>query len=307
VSAQAQGLGEQPSIAARPVSGLSHRQKLLRTMLFHLVLAFGALIICVPLIWMVTSSLKVPNRIFTVPIEWLPLDNDGNLSLRWQNYADAWNTAPFARYFFNSIYVSGAATLLNLFFCSLAGYGFAKYNFPLKNLMFLGILATMMIPFHVVIVPLFVLMRDLGWLKGVSVYNALIIPNMMSGFGVFLMRQYILTLPDELFDAARIDGAGEVGTYFRIVLPLSRGPLAALAVFVFLDNWNSLLWPLVVTTSQDQFRTLAVGLTQFQTIHGTEYQKLLAASTLVAIPMIIVFFLLQRHFIRGIALSGLKG
>jgi multiple sugar transport system permease protein len=130
---------------------------------------------------------------------------------------------------------------------------------------------------------------------------------MISGFGIFLMRQYIMTLPDELFDAARIDGAGELGTYFRIVLPLSTGPLAALAVFTFLDSWNSLLWPLVVTTTNDQYRTLAVGLTQFQTVHGTEYHKLLAASTLVAIPMLIVFFLLQRHFIRGIALSGLKG
>jgi multiple sugar transport system permease protein len=283
------------------VTGWSKGQQIFRAVWFHLILGIGAIIICIPLIWMVTSSFKAPNHLFTVPIEWIPTE------FRWQNYVDAWNTAPFGRYFINSLYTSTVSTLLNLFFCSLAGYGFAKYEFPFKNVLFLFILATMMIPFHVVMVPLFVLVKDLGWLKGASVYNALIIPGMMSGFGIFLMRQFILTLPDELFDAARIDGASEFGTYLRIVLPLAKGPLAALAVFVFLDNWNSLLWPLVITTTNDQFRTLAVGLTQFQTVHGTEYHKLLAASTLVAIPMLIVFFLLQRHFIRGIALSGLKG
>lgn len=286
---------------SRSVSGLSWRQQVFRNFWFHLILGLGALIICIPLIWMVTSSFKAPNRLFSVPIDWIPYE------FRWQNYVEAWNTAPFGRYFINSLYVSSASTLLNLFFCSLAGYGFAKYQFPFKNAMFLFILATLMIPFHVVMVPLFVIAKDLGWLKGANVYNALIIPGMMSGFGIFLMRQFILTLPDELFDAARIDGAGELTTYFRIVLPLSKGPLAALAVFVFLDNWNSLLWPLVVTTTNDQFRTLAVGLTQFQTVHGTQYHLMLAAATLVAIPMLIVFFLLQRHFIRGIALSGLKG
>lgn len=283
------------------VSGFSKGQQIFRAFWFYLILTIGAIVICIPLIWMVTSSFKPPRELFTVPIEWIPTE------FRWQNYVDAWNTAPFGRYFINSLYTSTVSTLLNLFFCSLAGYGFAKYEFPFKNILFLFILATMMIPFHVIMVPLFVLVKDLGWLKGASVYNALIIPGMMSGFGIFLMRQFILSLPDELFDAARIDGAGEFGTYLRIVLPLAKGPLAALAVFVFLDNWNSLLWPLVVTTTNDQFRTLAVGLTQFQTVHGTEYHKLLAASTLVAIPMLIVFFLLQRHFIRGIALSGLKG
>jgi multiple sugar transport system permease protein len=300
MTSQTQNINEFNSIP-KSVSGLSRRQRYFRAFWFHLILGLGALIICIPLIWMVTSSFKAPNRLFSVPIDWIPWE------FRWQNYLEAWNAAPFGRYFLNSLYTSGVSTLLNLFFCSLAGYGFAKYNFPFKNVLFLFILATLMIPFHVVMVPLFVLMRNLGWLKGANVYNALIIPGMMSGFGIFLMRQFILTLPDELFDAARIDGAGEFGTYFRIVLPLARGPLAALTVFIFLDNWNSLLWPLVVTTTNDQFRTLAVGLTQFQTVHGTEYHKLLAASTLVAIPMLIVFFLLQRHFIRGVALSGIKG
>lgn len=295
MTSQIQELPEYQS--SKSVRGISRRQMLTRNIFFHLVLITGALIICLPLIWMVTSSLKAPNRLFSVPIDWVPWE------FRWQNYVEAWNTAPFGRYFFNSIYVSGAATLANLFFCSLAGYGFAKYSFPGKNILFLLILATMMIPFHVVIVPMFILMRDLKWLNS---YSALIIPGAMSAFGIFLMRQFIMTLPDELFDAARIDGANEFSIYLRIVLPLSKGPLAALAVFIFLDNWNSLLWPLVVT-NKDEMRTLAVGLTQFQTVHGTQYHLMMAASTLVVIPMILVFFLLQRYFIQGIALSGLKG
>ncbi|MBI5667644.1 MAG: carbohydrate ABC transporter permease [Chloroflexi bacterium] len=296
-----QELGSYTVGRGRVVTGASRRQRILSALGFHAVMMIGALIICVPLIWMVSSSLKAPNRLFSVPIEWIPYE------FRWQNYVEAWNRAQFARYFFNSIYTSVATTLLNLFFCSLVGYGFAKYRFPGRNVLFLLILATMMIPFHVVIVPLFILMRDLGWLKGASVYNALIIPGMMSAFGIFLMRQFIQTLPDELFDAARIDGASEIGTYLRIVLPLSKGPLAALAVFIFLDTWNSLLWPLVLTTTNDDYRTVAVGLTTFQTVHGTQYHLMMAASTLVAIPMILVFFVLQKYFIRGIALSGLKG
>mgnify|MGYP005844711653 CR=1 FL=1 len=277
--------------------GTARSSRLLRMIFFYTVMITGAIIICLPLFWMVSSSLKAPNQLFTIPIEWIPY------AFRWENYIDAWNTAPFGRYFFNSIFVSVTTTLLNLFFCSLAGFAFAKYRFPGRNILFLFILATMMIPFHVIVVPLFTLMRDLKWLNS---YAALIVPGAMSAFGIFLMRQFILALPEELFDAARIDGASEFGIYLRVVLPLSTGPLAALAVFVFLDNWNSLLWPLV-TTTRDELRTVAVGLTQFQTVHGTKYHLMMAASTLVVIPMLVVFFFLQRHFIRGVALSGIKG
>lgn len=290
-----------PSHASHAVEGGSSRGQFLRNLIFHAILLTGALVVCIPLIWMVSSSLKAPNRLFSVPIDFFPWE------MRWQNYVDAWNTAPFGRYFLNSLYTSTTTTLLNLFFCSLAGYGFARYNFPFKNVLFLFVLATLMIPFHVTMVPLFILARDLGWLKGANVFNAMIIPGMMNAFGIFLMRQYILTLPEELFDAARIDGASEPGIFFRMVLPLSTGPLAALAVFIFLDNWNSLLWPLVLTTTNDEYRTLAVGLTQFQTVHGTQYHLMMAAATLVAIPMLLVFFMLQKYFIKGIALQGLKG
>lgn len=288
---------DEPKQATHAVSGVSRQGTFLRNAIFYVILIIGAIVICLPLIWMIVSSVKPANKLFTIPIQWIPTD------IRLDNYEKAWNTAPFGRYFLNSIFVSVTTTLLNLFFCSLTGYAFAKYKFPFKNFFFIMILATLMIPFTVVVVPLFTLIRDLSWM---NTYQALIVPGMMSAFGIFLMRQFIMTLPDELFEAARIDGASELGTYFRIVLPLSTGPLATLAVFVFLDNWNSLLWPLVVTT-KDQFRTVAVGLTQFQTVHGTKYHLMMAASTLVVVPMLIVFFLLQRQFIRGVALSGIKG
>lgn len=279
------------------VTGEPRWKKILRTSSFYLFLSIGALFICLPLIWMIISSVKPANQLFSIPIQWIPSE------IRFSNYEQAWNTAPFGRYFFNSIFVSTTTTLLNLFFCSLTGYAFAKYKFPGKNFFFMLIIATLMIPFTVVVVPLFILVRDLQW---VNSYTALIVPGAISAFGIFLMRQFISTLPDELFDAARIDGASEIGTFFRIVLPLSTAPLAALAVYVFLDNWNSLFWPLVVTT-RDEFRTVAVGLTQFQTVHGTKYHLMMAASTLVVVPMLVVFFFLQRYFIRGIALSGIKG
>jgi multiple sugar transport system permease protein len=273
------------------------RTRLLINLLLYTVLIIGSIVVCLPLIWMIVSSLKAPNRLFTIPIDWIPYE------FRVQNYVEAMEFAPFGRYLLNSLFVSSTATILNLFFCSLTGYAFAKYSFPGKNIFFMLILATLMIPFHVVVVPLFTLIRDLKWL---NTYTALIVPGAMSAFGIFFMRQFISSIPDELFDAARIDGAGEFSTYLRIVVPLSTGPLSALAVFIFLDNWNSLLWPLVTTTNQDM-RTLAVGLTQFQNQYGTKYHLMMAASTLVIVPMLIVFFMLQRHFIRGVALSGIKG
>jgi multiple sugar transport system permease protein len=265
--------------------------------ILHSLLLVGGLIVCVPLFWMVSTSFKTPDQVFTVPIEWIPRQ------LHWQNYVEAWNTAPFARYFANSIYISFVTTALNLLFCSLAGYGFAKYEFPFKNFLFIVVLATMMIPFQVVIIPLFVLMRDFGWLNS---YNALIIPGMMSAFGIFFMRQFIQTIPNDLLEAARMDGASEFRIYWNVIVPLSGAPLAALAVFTFLESWNSLLWPLVVI-NKDELRPIALGLTEFQNVHGTDYTLVAAASSLLIIPMLLLFLGAQRYFVQGITLSGLKG
>ncbi|MFQ3647707.1 MAG: carbohydrate ABC transporter permease [Anaerolineae bacterium] len=276
---------------AKPVGFIAGRA------LLHLLLLLGGLVVCIPLIWMVSASFKTPAQIFTVPIQWIPD------ALRFENYAQAWNTAPFARYFLNSLYIGLTTTALNLFFCSLAGYGFARYHFPFKNLLFLFVLATMMIPFHVVLIPLFVLMRDFGWLNS---HTALIIPGMMSAFGIFFMRQFIETLPEDLLEAARMDGASEFRIYWNVVLPLAKSPLAALGMFTFLESWNNLLWPLVVIQSE-HLRPIALGLTKFQETHSTNYVLIAAASCILIIPMLVIFLAAQRYFVQGITLSGLKG
>jgi multiple sugar transport system permease protein len=264
---------------------------------FYAALSAGAIVMVLPLIWMVSGSLKEPDQIFAIPVQWVPDP------ARWQNYSEALSSAPFGRYFFNSIFIGTCTTLSVLFFASLAGFGFAKYTFIGRNVLFIAILSTLMVPFQVIMVPLYLLMRDFHWL---NTYLALIVPGGMSAFGIFLMRQFILTLPDELFDAARIDGSGEFGTYLRLVLPLSKPPLAALAIFTFLDSWNSLLWPLIVV-NDDNLRPLALGLSEFQSRYGTSYHYLLAASTVAVLPVILLFILLQKQFIQGIVLTGLKG
>lgn len=265
--------------------------------LLYSLLTLGALVVCVPLFWMVSTSLKTPDQVFEVPIQWIPTQP------RFENYVEAWNTAPFGRYFLNSLFIGSMTVVLNLFFCSLAGYGFAKYQFRGKGFLFLLVLATMMIPFQVLIIPLFVMMRQLDWL---NTYYALIVPAAMSAFGIFFMRQFIQTIPDDLLEAARMDGASEFRIYWNVILPLSSSPLAALAVFTFLESWNSLIWPLV-TINKDDLRPIALGLTEFQGVHGSDYTLIAAASSLLIVPMLVMFLLLQRYFVQGITLSGLKG
>lgn len=291
-------VASKPAVATRTTqrSGLQRAARVLRWTVFYVLLSAGAIVMILPLIWMLSASLKEPSQIFSVPIQWVPDP------VRWQNYSEALSTAPFGRYFFNSIFIGTCTTTSVLFFSSLAGFGFAKYTFPGRNVLFILILSTLMVPFQVIMVPLYLLMRDFHWLNS---YLALIVPGAMSAFGIFLMRQFILTLPDELFDAARIDGSGEFGTFLRLVLPLSKPPLAALAIFTFLDSWNSLLWPLIVV-NDDDLRPLSLGLAEFQTRYGTSYHYLMAASVVAVIPVILLFVLLQKQFIQGIVLTGLK-
>jgi len=250
-----------------------------------------------PVVWMISSSLKVPDKIFSIPIQIIPNP------LRFQNYLEAVKLAPLGRYFFNSVFVGLSITIITLFFSTMAGYGFAKYKFWGRNVLFIMVLSTLMIPFQVIMIPLFVIVRNFGWLNS---YAGLIIPACISAFGVFLMRQYILTIPDELLDAARIDGASEPGIFWHVILPLCKAPMTALGIFTFLDSWNNLLWPLIVITKVE-LRPLALGLTEYQTVHGTQYHYLMAAATMATIPILILFIFLQRQFIRGVLLSGMKG
>jgi multiple sugar transport system permease protein len=266
-------------------------------LLIYLIVVLGALVFFLPVFFMLTSSLKQSSDIFRIPFQWIPSP------LVAENYTEAMKIAPFGRYFLNSLIVGVFTTLLNVFFSALTGYGFAKYSFWGKNFLFIAILSTLMIPFQAIMVPLYIIVRDFSWLNS---YLGLIIPWSLSAFGVFLMRQFILSIPNELMDAARIDGDSELGIFWHVILPLSKTPLITLAIFTFLDSWNNLLWPLIIIT-KPEMRTVSLGLTEFQTLHGTAYNLLMAGSTIATIPILVMFIFLQRYFIRGVVLSGLKG
>lgn len=277
--------------------GITHLFQRALRIVGWLLLAAGGVLMVLPIVWMFSSSLKLSSEIFTVPVQWLPK------IFHFDNYVKSMQLAPLGRYFFNSIYVGLATTFLTLLLSTMAGYGFAKYNFWGKGALFISVLSTMMIPIQVIMIPLFIIVRSLNWLNS---YSGLILPAAVSAFGVFMMRQFILTIPNELIDAARIDGASELRIFFRIILPLCKPALTALGIFTFLDSWNNLLWPLIITTKVEM-RTVALGLTEFQTLNGSSYNYLMAAATLASIPILIIFVTLQRQFIRGVVLSGLKG
>jgi multiple sugar transport system permease protein len=262
-----------------------------------LALLFQTALVLIPLAYMVSTSLKLPSDVFDLPLRWIPEQ------LHFSNYVSPLREKPFLRWFFNSAFVALSVTLLNLLTSALAGYSFAKFSYPGRNLMFGFILATFFIPLEAFIVPLFLLVRDLGWLNS---YVGLIVPAAGSAFGIFFMRQNMLSMPDDFIEAARIDGASEPRIFWSIVLPLNRTALSSLAIFAFMWNWNSFLYPLLVA-SKDAYRTLPIGLASFESAYSTNYPELMAVSFLAMLPVLIVFFILQRQFIEAMALSGVKG
>jgi ABC-type glycerol-3-phosphate transport system permease component len=263
----------------------------------QVILVLVAVVTLIPVIWMVLSSLKSNDTIFAVPMRWLPT------TLQWNNYTDAFEVAPFGRYFLNSTIVAISVTATTVFFGAMAGYGFSKFRFPGRNLVFGMILSTFMIPFPVIMIPLFVLVRNFGW---VNTYWGLIVPGALTGFAVFMMRQFIQALPSEIIDAARIDGAGEVRIFLTIVLPLTRPALATLGILTFLDSWNNLLWPLIVIQSDDM-ETIPLGLTKFSTLYSSNYAQMLAMAVIASLPVLAVFIIGRRQIINSLMLSGIKG
>lgn len=255
------------------------------------------MVMMVPLAYMLSTSFKAPNEVFLLPIRWIPAE------LLVENYTTPLEERPFLRWFFNSAFVATSATILVVLTSALAGYSFAKFKYPGRDILFWTIIATMMIPLEAMIVPLFILVRDLGWL---NTYQGLIIPAGGSAFGIFLMRQHMLSMPDELIEAARIDGASEIGIFWRIVLPVNQPALSALAIFAFMWNWNSFLYPLLVA-NRDEMRTLPIGLASFESAYSTNYPQLMAVSVLAILPVLLVFFVLQNKFIESMALTGVKG
>ncbi|HEX5200418.1 carbohydrate ABC transporter permease [Paractinoplanes rhizophilus] len=275
---------------------LTRRDVIARVVLYTLL--FGGLLVVVgPFLWMLLSSFKPEGEIRADPPTWWPQ--------QWTltHYHDLFARLDFPRYFLNSAIVAVLVTLGNLLFCSLLGYALAKLNFPGRKALFLTVLGMLMVPGMVTFVPQFVLVSNMGLANS---YAGLVLPFLAGPFGVFLMRQFLLSIPDDLIEAARVDGAGEWRIFWRIVLPLCKPALATLGILTFLASWNNFLWPLVVATTSDMY-TLPVALALYSIGQNRIYfGLLLAGAVVVVLPVLIVFLVLQRQFLRGIATTGLK-
>ena len=263
----------------------------------YALLGIGVILLVGPFIWMVLGSIKTTGELRQVPPTWLP--QNPTLS----NYTDLLDRLSFGRFFLNSTIVAAAVTAGNVIFCSMLGYALAKLSFPGKRILFGVVLGTLMVPAIVTFMPLFVLVANLNL---VNTHAGLILPFLVGAFGVFLMRQFIGGIPDELLDAARVDGAGEHYIFWRIVMPLCGPAIATLTILTFLGSWNSFLWPLVVANTEDMY-TLPVAIALFATgQQETNIALLMAGSVVVIVPVLIVFIALQRYFTQGIAMTGIK-
>jgi len=263
----------------------------------HALLILGAFMMVFPFLWMILTSLKDSSQAFLIPPQWIPNP------VVWSNYPDSLQALPFGRAYFNSLYISLIVIVVTLLTSSMAAYAFAKIDFPFREPLFVLFLATMMVPQQVTIIPLYLIMRQIGWL---DTHLALIVPGMGDVFGIFLLRQYFMSLPRELEDAARVEGAGFFRIYISIVLPLSRSALPVVAVLGFMSVWNSFLWPLIMLNYPNKF-TLPVGLQLLNTQHSTDWTVLMAGDVVALLPVVIIYLLAQRYFVQGITMSGLKG
>ncbi|TCM48020.1 carbohydrate ABC transporter permease [Kribbella sp. VKM Ac-2568] len=268
-----------------------------RTWWIYLIAVLGLIAVAAPFAWMFLGSFKTQGELLRVPPTWLP-EAPTN-----QNYADLLSKANFPQYFLNSAIVAIAVTAGNLIFCSMVGYSLAKLRFRGRNALFVLVLATLMIPGVVTFVPLFVLVTNAGLANS---YPGLILPFLVSPFGVFLMRQFFAGLPDDLMDAGRVDGTSELGIFARIMLPLTKPALATLGILTFLGSWNNFLWPLVIAQTEEMY-TLPVALALYSTGQNAQnYGLLMAGAVVVVVPVLVIFLVFQRHVTRGIAITGLK-
>ncbi|CAM3815813.1 carbohydrate ABC transporter permease [Aeromicrobium ponti] len=275
----------------------SKSRNLLKRIPLYAFLILGSVGMLVPFVWMILSALKPNNEIFTSPPTFLPKDPN------WGNFVEAWGSGDFTQYFINTSIISVLTTVITLFICSLAGYTFAKFNFMGKKVLFLLFLGTMMIPMQVIMIPIFLMMSKIGLLNS---YWSVILPLVANAYGVFLMRQFMSTIPTELMEAARIDGCSEFRIFWQIILPLTKPALVTLGILTFLGAWNEFLWPLIMLDSPDMM-TLQVALTQFQGQYEVKWNLLMAASALSMIPIALIFIVFQRYLVEGIASSGVKG
>jgi multiple sugar transport system permease protein len=262
---------------------------------------YGMLMIAValtmmPIVWMVSTSFKTADRIFTYPVEWLPN------GLHWENYVFALAARPFGMYLLNSTVQAVVSMLISLLLCSAAGYSFAHYSYPGRDIMFVLVLSTLMIPFEVIAVPLYLQIHLWGWINS---YSGLILPTALSAIGIFIMRQYMMGIPKDFIESSRIDGANELQIFVYVIWPLSIPALSAVAIYTFVYTWNSYLWPLLVV-NQDRMRTLPLGMALFANELTVSYNRIMAVAVFGALPLVLLFLILQRNFVQGIALTGLR-
>lgn len=262
----------------------------------YVALVVSSFLMVIPFYWSVATSLKLEQFVFVTPPQWWP----DPLTL--QNYVSVFTKIHFYRYFFNSVFVAVVTTLAHVFFDTLAAYAFAKLTFPGRDRLFFVMLLGLMVPFQVNLIPLYRIMAALNW---TNTYLALIVPNLTSIFGIFMMRQFLLSIPNDLLDAGRIDGCNEFGVFTRIVLPLALPGVATLTILTFMGTWNDFLWPRIVTSSESLF-TLPVGLAQLQMKNTSNEAQIMAGTVLTALPMIVVFLFMQRQFIEGMTAGAIK-
>lgn len=268
-----------------------------RVVVWVLVVTLG-LTMVVPFLWMLTTSLKTDAAAFAWPPSILPVPP------QWENYPKAWQIAPFGRFFFNSTVVSLTIVLTSLVLNSWAAYGFSKFRFRYSQTLFMLVLATMMIPGQVTMIPTFLILKNLGWL---DTYAGLTVPGFAGAFGIFFLRQFMITIPDDYMDAARSDGASEMRIWWNIILPLAKPALATLAIFTFLGAWNDFLGPLIVVKSEEM-RTLPLAISALSAGHYVmSWPLLMAGAAFVVFPVLVVYLFAQRYFVEGIALGGIKG
>ena len=271
--------------------------RLLSALLLYGLLAVGLLLALAPLLWMVAASLMPPGEANRYPPRLWPS------AVTFEHYTALFTRLDLARYLLNSTLLAGAVTAISLFVNSMAGYAFAKFRFPGRERLFALLLMTMMVPGQVTMMPVFMLLKELGLLNA---YSGLILPGAASVFAIFLIKQFMETVPDELLEAARIDGCSELDIFWRIVLPLSKPVLATVALFTFMGAWNEFLWALIVMLDEAKY-TLPVALANLSGQHNTDWGLLMAGSVIVILPVVVLFLALQRFYVRGITMSGLKG
>ncbi|MGE4453263.1 MAG: carbohydrate ABC transporter permease [Sphaerochaeta sp.] len=265
--------------------------------LVYALLIFSALVMLLPFAWMISASLKLDKDVFTFPIQWIPSEP------RWENYAEIWTTIPLGLFIKNTAKLTVIVTFLQLLTSSFAAYAFAKLQFKGRNLLFLGYVATIAMPWHVYMVPQFIMMRSFGLN---NTHLSIIFLQAFSAFGVFLMKQFYMSVPDELCEAARIDGMSEYSIWAKIMLPLSKPALSTLTIFTFVNTWNDFLGPLLYLT-RTELKTIQIGLRMFISQYSSEYGLIMAASVVALVPVLIVFLALQKFFVQGVATAGLKG